>query len=566
GVKTAYLQVSDGVQTAQSARCSVTATANTPTPVPVEDKSRGTLSASSLSVFMGEYVSVSINGLDANGIDRICLQKQTSGYDYDCKSCSRATSCSGTWYVTSPYFGTFDWYGSVIGLTTMGNDDTAATNPVKVSIEFKNKCVSDSGCDYNGKRECLVGQNNGYRICETDPNGCRKWRSDSCNNQICQASDGQCVNPVVANCNSNNCVSEYSSDYKCNDLKTRLDRVWLSRQCVNDVCQTNPISLYSNFSITCSGADKVEYRCSWNNLEKRITKTNSICLTDQNKCGDQVGNWELVKTCGSGTCDFVKQDCISAPITPPVTPQCIANDHKSCDNGDVYWFDSCNVRGALVKDCGSNVVEDYICSLDNKLQKRTLSDTCSGKVCDQLISGYLTVLDCNVGNLNCDVTQKKCVNFCTAHNYQKCDNNSIYYYNACGVREEAVKNCSDLDSVTSELRCNPSGTNWVQVKKIKGVCSGNDTVCSTNTEWSDYKQCDSQQTCNSGQCVGKIDVCKAKSYTACYSGSLFWFSSCDRAEVFYQDCQDEATNEYRCSADYKVLERKYLTKTCGVGK
>ncbi|MCX6791388.1 MAG: hypothetical protein NTV62_04365, partial [Candidatus Gribaldobacteria bacterium] len=39
GVKTAYLQVSDGVQTAQSARCSVTATANTPTPPVVSDLS-----------------------------------------------------------------------------------------------------------------------------------------------------------------------------------------------------------------------------------------------------------------------------------------------------------------------------------------------------------------------------------------------------------------------------------------------------------------------------------------------------------------------------------------------
>jgi hypothetical protein len=35
---------------------------------------------------------------------------------------------------------------------------------------------------------------------------------------------------------------------------------------------------------------------------------------------------------------------------------------------------------------------------------------------------------------------------------------------------------------------------------------------------------------------------------------------------FYQECQDEATNEYRCSADYKLLERKYIKKTCPDGR
>jgi hypothetical protein len=295
--------------------------------------------------------------------------------------------------------------------------------------------------------------------------------------------------------------------------------VWLSRQCVNDLCQTNPIYLFSSFSIDCSGSDKIEYRCNGNNLEKRITK--KLCLADQNKCGEQAGNWELVTACGTGTCNAVEQRCIPAEphctsqcsqgqkqctVTPDgkngwqscvydtqggcwkwssrlalcdgmdcVNGECVQrcqpNNYKACYSGSLYWFNSCNQRGDLFQNCGNSTEEDYICK-DNILKKRILRDACINNKCDRQISDYEVVTICSQ-NTYCDVTQKKCVPLCTTHASRRCEGNAVYYYNSCGQREEQVEDCSSHDALTNEYRCDPNGANWTQVKKQKGVCGTN---------------------------------------------------------------------------------------------
>lgn len=67
-------------------------------------------------------------------------------------------------------------------------------------------------------------------------------------------------------------------------------------------------------------------------------------------CNDSVAgmNPGRQETCNNGVdddCSSATQDACSLACTP--------NHHRGCSAGDVYWYDSCGVRGALDDDCAS---------------------------------------------------------------------------------------------------------------------------------------------------------------------------------------------------------------------
>lgn len=84
--------------------------------------------------------------------------------------------------------------------------------------------------------------------------------------------------------------------------------------------------------------------------------TSSACVGNDlywfDSCGSQ---GSLKEDCGNNNC--LNGACVvdtspSPPLLP--SPFCSANASSACFSNDVYWFDSCGIRGSVKADCGSN--------------------------------------------------------------------------------------------------------------------------------------------------------------------------------------------------------------------
>jgi len=108
----------------------------------------------------------------------------------------------------------------------------------------------------------------------------------------------------------------------------------------------------------------------------------SSCLSGntESSCGD---NGQACDVCTGG------EECEFGECT------CIEHDSTSCDNGDVYWFDSCGNREGVYDDC-------------------TGGEECQGSSC-----------------------------VCVSHDYTACSGDDAYWYDSCGDREEMYDDCGD---------------------------------------------------------------------------------------------------------------------------
>ena len=149
------------------------------------------------------------------------------------------------------------------------------------------------------------------------------------------------------------------------------------------------------------------------------------------------------KTCQNGVCGIT----------------CTDNAYKSCYEGQLHWYSSCNVRGSLADNCS----DGNACTTDG----------CSGNQCTY--SNVSNGTACG-GGKECNYGSCQCV----ANDYISCYAGNRYYYDSCAVRGSLVQACNDGNSCTTD-GC--SGSQCTYVNKANG------TSCGSNKE------------CKSGQCV-----------------------------------------------------------------
>ena len=164
-------------------------------------------------------------------------------------------------------------------------------------------------------------------------------------------------------------------------------------------------------------------------------------------------------------------------------------------------------------DCGNDVEVKY--------QERYCdgaSSSCSGRL--ENTSTWGVIEDCET-NQRCHPSNYVCEAF-SFHDTIQCDGLDRYYYNECGVREEFIENCGDVNNCTADS-CSPSGcANVMNTCHNQGTCNLGDGVCSCNNPFM-TADC---SACQNGY-VGYPD-CREDSPTAGFvsiTAGTFWMGS-----------------------------------------
>ena len=92
------------------------------------------------------------------------------------------------------------------------------------------------------------------------------------------------------------------------------------------------------------------WNCSgWSTCTCANTQTQTC--TDEHGCGTTTGKpaeSQSCDHCGNGECD-----CGETNATCAGDCKCVANDHKACSAGNLYWYDSCGGQGSVAQTCTS---------------------------------------------------------------------------------------------------------------------------------------------------------------------------------------------------------------------
>ncbi|MBU3940403.1 MAG: hypothetical protein KKH88_00545 [Nanoarchaeota archaeon] len=125
---------------------------------------------------------------------------------------------------------------------------------------------------------------------------------------------------------------------------------------------------------------------------------------------------------------------------------------------------------------------------------------------------------------------------CNTHWSWKCENDIIYWYDACGNKEDIWKDCTNLDQVCDDgdisgeckAPCQP-------VHNYLGCFDGNVywfNGCNEPKE--QYEYCSAGTTCRNNQCV---EHCISHSWKSCYQGDAWWRDSCNNYEEIAEECE-----------------------------
>ncbi len=223
-----------------------------------------------------------------------------------------------------------DGCGKTINCGTCGSNQTCSAG----------QCVATcaSTCSLVGAKQC---SGNGYQTCALS-GGCLKWGATTACAAGTACNSGNCV----ATCVAKTCDSQ---GYKCGSVSDGCGKTLscgscsTGQTCVSGQCQTNCVAK------TCAGLGN--YQCGdWpDGCGKTIN------------CGACPPN----QTCSTGKC----------------VSNCSSHASKKCDNGNLYWYNSCNTKEELAQNCGiDQTTDNYQCS-STWIQRKTLKKGCANNAC-----------------------------------------------------------------------------------------------------------------------------------------------------------------------------------------
>ena len=360
------------------------------------------------------------------------------------------------------------------------------------------RCSSSSDCGtdgYSGNKYCSA--NDVYQYY-------KKWRcynagrsdsfcSPSITSNLIQTCSNGCSNGACLSCNShasyqcadNNDVYWYDSCGNKQEMKEDCSIGCLNNACVlNIACSsssdcgtdgwvgTNTCSngdIWNNYKIwDCVNPGTAFAACVQNTNYQMRTDcadgfANGVCnfifCDDPEDCGtnswigtdycNQGDVWNTYKTwnchnpgtvnayCSSAEPASKKTDCADGCLNGACL-SCNSHANYKCaeNDGDIYWYNSCNVKEEMKEDCGeSGYIGDVYCSSGN-VYKTHVTKTCAGDSCISLTDARLQET-CKNGCSN-----GVCLN-CNSHASYRCaDNNDVYWYDSCNVKEEIKQDCS----------------------------------------------------------------------------------------------------------------------------
>jgi len=166
------------------------------------------------------------------------------------------------------------------------------------------------------------------------------------------------------------------------------------------------------------------------------------------------------------------------------TPQCTSHSSYSCIGGDVYWFNSCNVKEDKKQECGTSGYSGSNFCYDNDVYRNYITKGCSGNSCS---------------SNNQKIKQQECTYGCSNNVCNSAPQSIACYSNSgCGTNGPIMgtESCSNND-VYEQYRtytCQNPGTS--------------SSFCSSSTNLQLKQSCGSNQICDTGQCVEKTESLK----------------------------------------------------------
>lgn len=221
----------------------------------------------------------------------------------------------------------------------------------------------------------------------------------------------------------------------------------------------------------CSGCCDINYECH--------PSSKTSCGIN----GDSCVPCDLNEVCSNGICE---KDCTS-------------HYEERCEDGDVYWFDSCGEIEEISKTCTS------------------------GKVCENA----------------------ECV--CVSKQEKKCYDGNVYWYDSCGQREELYQTCGAGTACTDGSCEQCTGTRQQK-------CYGNSIY------W--YDSCGELETkvedCQNGKvCSNATCICQSNYTKKCYNGDVYWYDSCGVLGSIATNCSStQVCSNGSCATDYSCSSWK----------
>lgn len=172
-----------------------------------------------------------------------------------------------------------------------------------------------------------------------------------CGNQVCETAKGE---------TKNNCLADCKASPKCDNGRCEIGET--PSTCPQDCFMGKNTSSCTN---QCSSPDLKQ--CWGNGYQTCGNYDSDACL-----------EWSTTNSCPSNQ-NCQNGNCVAI---------CNANSYKSCYNGDVYWYDSCNVRGSLYDDCAINeICRSGACAVNSNLKANGAgcdsNSQCASGICKQ---------------------------------------------------------------------------------------------------------------------------------------------------------------------------------------
>ncbi|TNF26964.1 MAG: hypothetical protein EP329_20245 [Deltaproteobacteria bacterium] len=294
------------------------------------------------------------------------------------------------------------------------------------------------------------------------------------------------------------------------------------------------------------------------------------------------------------------EECVvgddGTPVCQDTTPACTPDAERHCSVNDVYAYDSCGNKGALVDTCGvgshcaENADGDGVaacvasgCTPDVGCSNLEYCDTTTGTCKERICTPYASV--CVDGDVHqCDgyggsttfsatcTDGKRCTDGpggagcrCVTADYRACVAGDVYWFDSCGAQGQRYEDCTapkvcveaDGDAscqapttCTSNADCDPA--EWCDTETgackpdvcstFESLCDG-DQVVRCKVGGSGYEVLD---TCEGGEvCVATSTSasckCQQGASLGCYDGDVYNFDSCGVRGPKAQTCNAPKT-------------------------
>ncbi|MDD5738862.1 MAG: hypothetical protein PHY72_02990, partial [Candidatus Pacebacteria bacterium] len=488
-----------------------------------DNPTSGNLTATKTTAQINENVSFTVTGRDTDGISKVCLLDGTN----QTPTCQNASTY--TWTLTKQTPGEYFFYGYVDGKNPNGGQVERTTDPFFVKVVFQSKpVVCENQCSSLGQWACP--SDGTYKVCQdTNNDGCLEWSStNACQGGLyCSESQRACLQPTdhpttisltasqtTAKVNENISFSVNASDQDGVEKVCFIDNAFSTTpeciDCSGATCQKNFIKTKQNPGLYVFSAYTIAKRAEGGTNSVSANSVSVLFSSPQISCVDECsangttqcqGN-SAVRFCGN----YDSDSCLEwSPATPCLSGQTCSGTDNFCkypENGQA-----------------SGVIQVSQNSICGGSQYPQITITVTGndsdgvqKVCyTEGVNGFLNCQDCD-GGVNCQKTWTKLINTGIGTSY--------FYGKVFGNNPNGSS-----DSVNTVPQ--------YQAVEIKNCC---------------LNECSSPGI---SECFGgSVRTCQSQS-----NGCLAWSNTTNCGSDTY-------TDEYRCSNDSNILQRKIIRKGC----